>query len=203
MMEQIFQGTAAVGVGGCFSPAMARGTSYLSDNVAGLSIDDDNTEFGDDDQDREYDNETREGSGDNDNIDRDYVGIDVNISSAAQSVSPPKTVRKQVQSGTSSKRKSEGSIDTFEDKRRKASIDAVIQLLEKSTNAANKPAERFSNVVQTLNRMGIAVARGHEFYVRAIKYLEKEEVAYSFLALESDEHRWWYLDLTLPNNGGS
>uniref|UniRef100_A0A803N0V2 DDE Tnp4 domain-containing protein n=1 Tax=Chenopodium quinoa TaxID=63459 RepID=A0A803N0V2_CHEQI len=99
--------TAVVGVGGCFSPTMARGASYLSNNVAGISINDDNEEFGDDNQDGEDDDGTREVSGDNENIDSDYVGIDVNASSAAQSVSPPKTMRKQVKGGTSSKRKSE------------------------------------------------------------------------------------------------
>uniref|UniRef100_A0A803MUM5 DUF8040 domain-containing protein n=1 Tax=Chenopodium quinoa TaxID=63459 RepID=A0A803MUM5_CHEQI len=185
LMEQIFQGTTAVGVGRCFSPAMASGASYLSNNVAGLSIYDDNEEFGDDDQDGEDDDGTREGSGDNQNIDCDYVGIDVNASSAAQSVSPPKTMRKQVKGGTISKRKSEGSIDNFDEKRRKASIDTVIELLEKSH--ANKPTDRFSNVVQTLSRMEVAVSRGQEYYVRAVKYFEKEEYANMFLALEEWE----------------
>uniref|UniRef100_A0A803N0H3 DDE Tnp4 domain-containing protein n=1 Tax=Chenopodium quinoa TaxID=63459 RepID=A0A803N0H3_CHEQI len=106
--------------------------------------------FGDDDQDREDDDGTREGSGDNENIDSDYVGIDVNASSAAQSVSPPKTMRKQVKGGTSSKRKSE---------------------------------------VQTLSRMEVVVSRGQEYYVRAVKYFEKEEYANMFLALEGDEQR--------------
>uniref|UniRef100_A0A803MY93 DUF8040 domain-containing protein n=1 Tax=Chenopodium quinoa TaxID=63459 RepID=A0A803MY93_CHEQI len=187
LMEQIFQGTTAVGVGRCFSPAMARGTSYLYNNVAGLSINDDNEEFGDDDQEVEDYDRTREGSGDNVNIDSDYVGIDVNASSAAQSVSPPKTVRKQVKGGTSTKRKSEGIIDNYDEKRRKASIDTVIELLEKSL--ANKPTDRFSKVVHTLNRMGVYGSRGQEYYVRAVKYFETEEYANMFLALEGDEHR--------------
>uniref|UniRef100_A0A803N9T9 Uncharacterized protein n=1 Tax=Chenopodium quinoa TaxID=63459 RepID=A0A803N9T9_CHEQI len=161
LMEQIFQGTTTVGVGGCFSPAMARG------------------------------------SGDNENINSYSVGIDLNVLNAAQSVSPPKTVRTKLQGGTSSKRKSEGSIDTFEEKRRRASIDNVIKLLEKSV--ASKPMDIFPLVVQTLSRMGVAVARGQHYYIHAVKYLEEEKFAHMFLALEDDEARWWYLNDTLPN----
>uniref|UniRef100_A0A803N0M3 Myb/SANT-like domain-containing protein n=1 Tax=Chenopodium quinoa TaxID=63459 RepID=A0A803N0M3_CHEQI len=188
LMEQIFQGTTAIGVGGCFSPAMARGKSILSKKLVSLSTNDDNDEFGYVAEEGDDDVDPSEGSGDNENIDSDYVGIDLNVSNAAQSVSPPKTVRTKLQGGTSIKRKSEGSIDTFEEKIRRASIDNVIKLLEKSV--ASKPMDIFPLVIQTLSRMGVVVARGQHYYIRAVKYLEEEKFAHMFLALEDDEARW-------------
>ncbi|XP_074284500.1 uncharacterized protein LOC141609293 [Silene latifolia] len=104
LLIQLFDGKTAHGVGGCFSPAMGKGPSYLTDNLNALNID--------------------ESSGDNEdeeNSDQPDLSLSGN-----ESRSPPRLVVQKVSNKMSHKRKSGESCYSIENKRRQASFDSVI-----------------------------------------------------------------------------
>ncbi|XP_074284106.1 uncharacterized protein LOC141608662 [Silene latifolia] len=113
-MSKLFDGKFAHGVGGCFSPAMAKGPSYLSRQIEDLTNDEtsqDNEVSGDDEfKETMFDDEHK---------------------------APPTLVDQKVFVGTSRKRKVEEPISPEERKRRETSFDRVIALLMDNVRRAS------------------------------------------------------------------
>ncbi|XP_074308770.1 uncharacterized protein LOC141643483 [Silene latifolia] len=170
LLTQLFDGKSAHGVGGCFSPAMGKGSSYLTNNLEGLNID--------------------ESSGDNedeeDNVDDQIVNL-----SGDESKSPPRSVARKVSQRTCLKRKSEETSHFIENKRRQASFDSVIQLL--SGIGSSSTPSKAQLVSAELTRMQVAETNGDEYFVQAIRYLSDENHANNFLSLQNDNQKRIYL----------
>lgn len=170
LLCQLFDGKMAHGVGGCFSPAMGKGSSYLTNNLDTLNIID-------------------ESSGDNEvEDDNDIPQLNV---SGGESGSPPRPVARKVAGKNSYKRKIEESSYSIENKRRQDSFDSVIKLLA-SSGSSNAPS-RAQLVSAELTRLEVAEKNGDEYFVQAIRYLSDEKHADNFLALQNDNQKWIYL----------
>ncbi|KAK9749955.1 hypothetical protein RND81_02G161400 [Saponaria officinalis] len=168
-LNQLFDGKAAHGVGGFFSPAMAKGPSYLTKPIQ----------------------EIDEGSGDNDDDDDDVdCGNDV---SAEESRSPPRSTAKKVSATSSRKRKSEDTVDSIELKRRQTSFDSVIQLLSGAGIGSSSGPSKAEKVNAELTRMGVPFEKGDEYFVSALRYLCDEKHADIFLSLQYDNQKWIYM----------
>ncbi|XP_065878482.1 uncharacterized protein [Euphorbia lathyris] len=173
LLHRVFGGQTAHGVGGNFAPAIAKVDSYLTKNVEDLTINDE------------------EGSGDSETDKNEHN--DVVFPSATESISPPKSAVQKVSRPTSSKRKSEESITRAEFKRRQTSFDTVIQLLSSSCVASSSSTSKAQMVSDTLSSMGVPETRGDQYFVTAVRYLNEEKYADSFLALRNDNQRWIFL----------
>ncbi|XP_056690576.1 uncharacterized protein [Spinacia oleracea] len=154
---------------------MAKGPSYLT-NVDDLTLNEE------------------EGSGDNE-LDNDIV-----LPPSTENQSPPRSVMRKV-SRTTTKRKTDESIDSNELKRKNTSFDAIIKLLADPASSsvvssgvgpyvATSRAERVS---AALTSMGVCEKRGDEYYVATVRYLRLEDHAENFLTLKNDNQRWVYL----------
>ncbi|XP_074312112.1 uncharacterized protein LOC141647715 [Silene latifolia] len=170
-MSKLFDGKFAHGVGGCFSPVMAKGPSYLSRQIEDLTNDEtsqDNEVSGDDEfKETMFDDEHK---------------------------APPTLVDQKVFVGTSRKRKVEESISPEERKRRETSFDRVIALLSGTgVGSSSKQPSTAEMVSDELTRMKVAEESGDAYFVSAVRYLSDETRAKIFLSLKNDNQKWIYL----------
>ncbi|XP_074294113.1 uncharacterized protein LOC141621782 [Silene latifolia] len=170
-MSKLFDGKFAYGVGGCFSPAMAKWPSYLSRQIEDLTNDEtsqDNEVSGDDEfKETMFDDEHK---------------------------APPTLVDQKVFVGTSRKRKVEEPISPEERKRRETSFDRVIALLSGTgVGSSSKQPSTAEMVSDELTRMKVAEESGDAYFVSAVRYLSDETRAKIFLSLKNDNQKWIYL----------
>ncbi|KNA17318.1 hypothetical protein SOVF_081080 [Spinacia oleracea] len=146
LLIKLFDGTTAHGVGGCFSPGMALGNSYLSNDIEDFTLDEDD--------------DTLEGSGDNENI-NEGGGDTIILPVAEESRSPPRSVVRKTYK--TKKRKSQNSVDSDELKRRNASFDSVINMLNGAGFSQNAPPivlTKAQMVHESLKKMGVVEENG-------------------------------------------
>ncbi|XP_074266091.1 uncharacterized protein LOC141588554 [Silene latifolia] len=144
-MSKLFDGKFAHGVGGCFSPTLAKGPSYLSRQIEDLTNDDtsqDNEVSGDDEfKETMFDDEHK---------------------------APPTLVDQKVFVGTSRKRKAEEPISPEERKRRETSFDRVIALLSGTgVGSSSKQPSTAEMVSDELTKMKVAEESGDAYFVSA------------------------------------
>lgn len=163
-MSKLFDGKSAHGVGGCFSPAMAKGASYLSRNIEDLTIDKD-------DEHNEF---------------QDSMSCD-------EDKSPPSPVNQKNSMRTTRKRQIEDSLSSDERKRRETSFDSVIQLLSGAGIGSSSKPTTAQMVSEELSKMKVAEESGDAYFVSAVKYLSGEAHANIFLALQNDNQKRVYL----------
>ncbi|KAK9756381.1 hypothetical protein RND81_01G093000, partial [Saponaria officinalis] len=132
----LFFGKSAHGVGGCFSPSMRKGPSYLAKNTEDLTVGEGRADIG---LNKEDD-------------DRVYLSGDENKS-------PPRSASQNEPQPSSLKRKSEEIVDYDELKRRQTSFDSVIKLLSTSCGSSRGPSKS-QMVSEELVRMEVAEKYG-------------------------------------------
>ncbi|KAL2925034.1 L10-interacting MYB domain-containing protein [Bienertia sinuspersici] len=177
LLDALFQGQAAHGVGGTFSPAMAKRASVLSKSVEDLTVDD-----------------PKEGSGDSGDDPNDVDAVP-NLS-YEESISPTKHVVKNVAVAASSgrKRKSDTSVGS-DDSKRQASFEEVMKMLSKAAAPQNPPLPTKAELIHdALEKMGIAGLCGPYYFIKAYTFLLSENRhTDGFLALKHETFRWLYL----------